>query len=409
MIKKQEIKSLIRECTSALIKEGYTKNRVSDYHRRWGRVTQYMEERSIRDYSADIGDDFMEVISKEHPSYREKYRRCVYFLSDYLSCGKVRKKIIPPVHYELSGAIGEVALKFIKSLIAMRRSKETVNIYQRALSYFIRHLSIRNVNVPSDITASDVLSFIASVQNCKQEMLRSVRLFCCYLYEQKIMKTDIEYVIGRNNYSVREKLPSVYEAEEIKQIEESVDRASDSGKRNYAMLLLATRLGLRASDIAGLQFKNLDWDRNIICFSQYKTDRIIELPLLSDLGEAIIEYVKYVRPVSNSQLIFLSLISPYRPVSRKSITIVVGRIVRASKVSINNRHHSAHAMRHTLASQLLRNGTALPVISETLGHANIQSTMEYLRIDFTELMNCTLDVPIVSNAFYTQKGGLFYE
>jgi integrase len=223
------------------------------------------------------------------------------------------------------------------------------------------------------------------------------------------MNTNVEYVIGRNNYPVREKLPSVYEAEEIKQIEESVDRSNHSGKRNYAMLLLATRLGLRASDIVGLRFNNLDWEKNIIHFSQYKTDRTIELPLLTDVGEAMITYIKYGRPVSDSQQIFLSVISPYRPVTQLTVTCAVERIIRASKVNINNRHFGAHAMRHTLASRLLRNGIALPVISETLGHANTQTTMEYLRIDYSRIMNCTLEVTMVSDTFYNQKGGVFYE
>jgi site-specific recombinase XerD len=409
MIKKQEIKSLVKECTAALRKEGYTEKCVSEYQRRWRRLFQYMEARSISDYSSEVGGFFMEEISKEYPSYRAGFRRCVYFLSDYLSCGQVRKRITPVVRHELPCAVGEAATRFIESLITMRRSKLTIYVYQRALSYFIRHLSIRNVANPSQITADDVLSFLASVKNCKQEMLRSIRLFCRYLYEQKIMDTNVEYVIGRNNYPKREKLPSVYEAEEIKLIEESPDRASHSGKRDYAMLLLATRLGLRASDIAGLQFNNLDWEQNIIRLSQYKTGRIIELPLLTDVGEAIIDYVKYGRPVSDSQQIFLSVISPYRPVNQITISCAVERIIRASNVSIGNRHFGAHAMRHTLASRLLGNGITLPVISETLGHTNTQTTMEYLRIDFNRLMNCTLNVTMVSDNFYTQKGGLFYE
>jgi integrase len=229
------------------------------------------------------------------------------------------------------------------------------------------------------------------------------------LYEQKYIDKNVEYVIGRNNYPKREKLPSVYSAAEIKQIEETVSQSSAVGKRDYAMLLLATRLGLRSSDIAGLTFENLDWNRNIICLTQYKTKKMIELPLLADVGEAVINYLKYARPVSGLQQVFLTVCNPYRTVNRLIINGAVSRTIIASGVDITGRKFGPHAMRHTLASQLLRNGTSLPVISETLGHTNTQVTMNYLRIDINNLMRCTLDVPLVSTSFYEQKGGMFYE
>ncbi|GHT58324.1 hypothetical protein AGMMS50239_02680 [Bacteroidia bacterium] len=85
------------------------------------------------------------------------------------------------------------------------------------------------------------------------------------------------------------------------------------------------------------------------------------------------------------------------------------RIMKDSGVNINKRKFGPHSMRHSLASQLLRNGVSLPVISETLGHEKTQITMEYLRIDLGNLLKCTLDAPVVNPEFYEQKGGVFYE
>ncbi|WP_417940467.1 tyrosine-type recombinase/integrase [Flagellimonas oceani] len=86
----------------------------------------------------------------------------------------------------------------------------------------------------------------------------------------------------------------------------------------------------------------------------------------------------------------------------------VSRTISASGVDLKGRKFGPHAMRHTLASRLLNNGTSLPVISETLGHSDTQATMNYLRIDMDNLMRCALDVPLVSTNFYEQKGGVFY-
>lgn len=370
-----------------------------------------MENHSITNFSVDVGERFIKdaAIKKWSGSYSRAIRRCVLVLSDYLSYGIVRSRIVPYVTYELTGEIGDVAKGFIESLAAMRRCKVTRSEHQRVLSYFIKHLNLKSRFKVSEICEEDVLSFLASSQNCKDKFLNTIRLFCRFLYEQKFIDRNIEYVIGRNNYPKREKLPSVYDAEEVKSIEDAVDQTSSVGKRDYAMLLLASRLGLRSSDIAGLRFANLDWDKNIIRLSQYKTRREIELPLLTDVGEAIINYVKYGRPKSHFQNVFLSACAPYRPVNRLIINGAISRIIKSSKVIIQNRKFGPHSMRHTLASQLLRNGIALPVISETLGHANTQTTMNYLRIDIKSLIRCALNVPIVHQGFYDQKGGVFYE
>ncbi len=408
----QNIRFLIKSCVAYLRDDGYSEARISDYQRFWENgIVRYMEIHSIINYSADVGERFIknEITPRGCGSYKRAIRRSVHVLSDYLSSGKVRKRIVPYVTHELTGEIGDIAKEFIESFAAMRRCKVTLSEHQRVLSYFIKHLILKSRFHVSEICEEDVLSFLASSQNCKDKFLNTMRLFCRYLYEQKFINRNIEYVIGRNNYPIREKLPSVYDAEEVKSIEDAADQASPVGKRDYAMLLLASRLGLRSSDIAGLQFANLDWDKNIIRLSQYKTKREIELPLLTDVGEAIINYVKYGRPKSYFQNVFLSACAPYRPVNRLIINGAISRIIKSSTVSIQNRKFGPHSMRHTLASQLLRNGITLPVISETLGHVNTQTTMNYLRIDIKNLIRCALNVPIVHQDFYDQKGGVFYE
>lgn len=134
------------------------------------------------------------------------------------------------------------------------------------------------------------------------------------------------------------------------------------GKRNYAVLLLATRLGLRASDIAGLSFDNLDWDNSLITLQRYKTGKEIELPLLTEVGEAIINYLKFGRSRSGSAHVFMSARAPYRSMTRAAVSNSVRQIIDASGVSIGQRKQGPHSMRHSLASRLLENSVSLPVI-----------------------------------------------
>lgn len=405
----KEIKSLIRDCVAFLREEGYCESRIKDYHRLWrDGIQRYMHRNSLSNYRNTIGENFLDGMPIMSASHMRAIRRSVHVLDDFLLYGKIRKRIVRYVNHELPGELGKVALEFIASQEKLRRSKLTINEHRRILSYFIAHLTLRSVGHVSDIGDDDVLTFISSAQNCKDKYLNTVRLFCRFLYQRKYIDRNVEYVIGRNSYPVREKLPSVYDADEINRIEHTVERSSAVGKRDYAMLLLTTRLGLRSSDIAGLTFGNLDWQRNLICLVQHKTKKIVELPLLAEVGEAIIDYLKYGRTLSHVQQVFLTAAAPYRPVNRMVINGAVSRTIMASGVDIKGRKFGPHAMRHTLASQLLRNGTSLPVISETLGHSDTQVTMNYLRIDINGLMQCALDVPLISMNFYEQKGGVFY-
>jgi integrase len=239
--------------------------------------------------------------------------------------------------------------------------------------------------------------------------IRTLRGFFKYLYDQHILDIDFSYAIPKDNYKKQAKLPSVYSQKEIETMIGSINRTNATGKRNYVIVLLAARLGLRASDIANLKFENLHWEECTIVLNQYKTGKKIELPILEEIGDAIIDYLRYGRPNSKETFVFLLSRSPYTPVQSGAITGIVHSCLVQAGINIENRKHGSHALRHSLAGILLEKGTILPVISEVLGHENTASTRYYLRIDLKSLRRCALEVPSVSNSFYDQKGGYFYE
>jgi integrase len=407
----QDIQFLIKTCSTWLGENGYSEARIRDYLRLWSTgIQKFMQERCITVYSPQVGRNFINLpLPFNSPTYRRAVRRSVAVLSDFLVHGRVHRRIVHRVNHELPGEIGDAAKAFIASQEELRRSMLTLNEHRRVLSYFIQHLSLKSVHQVSAINEEHVLAFLASAQNCRDKFLNTTRLFCRYLYACKLVDRDIEYVIGRNPLPSREKIPSVYDPDEVRQIEGVVDQSSPVGKRDYAILLLATRLGFRSSDIAGLRFGNLDWDNNLIRLTQYKTKQEVELPLLSDVGDAIINYLQYARPVSPEPNVFLSACAPFRPINRLIINGAISRTIKASKVDIRNRKFGPHAMRHSLATRLLSNGIPLPVISETLGHTSTQTTMKYLRVDINNLQRCAIEVPLVSQGFYQQNGGVFYE
>ena len=184
----------------------------------------------------------------------------------------------------------------------------------------------------------------------------------------------------------------------------SIDRSSPKGKRDYAMILITARLGLRATDVCCLTFENILWEHSLIVLKQQKTGEVIELPLLQEIGEAIIDYLKYGRSKSELPYIFLQVNCPYDRLYRSTLHSIVCFYLRRAGIKYEReKKHGPHALRHSLAGILLEKKTPVPIISEVLGHRSTESTRHYLRIDMNSLRECALEVPPVSPTFY--EGG----
>ena len=189
------------------------------------------------------------------------------------------------------------------------------------------------------------------------------------------------------------RIPSAYRKEEVQQLLNSVDRGNPKGKRDYAILLLASRLGMRAGDICALSFAHLKWSQNVIELLQGKTQEPVVLPLLPDIGSAIIEYLKYGRPETDSSTIFVRHTCPITPLTPPTLHSIVWHYLQRAGVHVpDGKKHGPHALRHSLASALLENNVPLPIISEVLGHTSTQTTTLYLKIDLPHLRQCALDV-----------------
>ena len=203
-------------------------------------------------------------------------------------------------------------------------------------------------------------------------------------------------VPASNTLRSREHLPTVWYDDDLQAILQCIDTMNPVGKRDYAMILLAVRLGLRGSDIKNLKFCDIDWDKATITVIQCKTKEPVALPLLDEVGWALIDYLRNSRPMSDKPYVFLALRAPYNPLSRENhLHQVLNKYIRRSGISITaDKSHGMHSMRHTLASKLLKQGTPLPVVSGILGHRDSNTTAEYLRVDIEQLCSCTLDLEV---------------
>ena len=172
----------------------------------------------------------------------------------------------------------------------------------------------------------------------------------------------------------------------------AIDRTTMIGKRDFAILLLAVRLGLRSIDIIRLKLDDIKWRTDSISIIQQKTLRRLEVPLLADVGNAIIDYLLSGRPESNSPYVFLRSQAPHINLSPHAglYNMVASRMEKAGIRQEKGERRGPHCLRHSLAARMLAEETPLPVISAVLGHANKESTKVYLSTDSGHLRHCAL-------------------
>lgn len=407
-----DINDLIKDCVDYLKQESYSSDRIRTYCSLWRNgLLFYMKNNHLSVYSTDVGKHYIASLlnNTSHTTQTREKIRSVYVLDDFITLGYVRKRRTIPISHPLEGEIGEQMQKHIQHLYYLRRSPITINrnkVYLYRFLIFLRHNGVENID---NITDKHIWGFLTSSGTNNHHVVSTLRVMFNFWSEQKITKKNLADYLVFYKASKREKIPSYYSLEEINLIENTVDRTNQLGKRDYAILLLASRLGLRAADIANLRFANLDWENNQIIIEQQKTGNQLTLPLLIDVGNAIIDYLKHSRRKSTSQYIFLKDKPPYPPINSTTVSSAISQIIIKSKVSIDSRRHGSHSMRHSLASNLLVSETPIPTITAILGHTTSESTKYYLKVDIKSLTKCALPVPSISEGFYNQKNGLFYE
>lgn len=375
-----------------------------------------MKQSSCNEYSMDVGQAFLSSsLGEKSPLHYTRSQknmvRSVKYLNEFHQLGEIT---IEPESEDFSSNIGIAIESYLLLLQQENRfSERTLHGNRFYMSKFIHYLNKEGVTGLEDINLRTVIQFLQSL-DVRHSAIRSgciTKLRCMfrYWYENEMIKVNLSGQMPKDVYKQQTRLPSVYTVSEIGKMLDAIDRAGSSGKRDYAVLMLLSRYGLRASDICQLKFENIRWDENKIVIEQYKTGNHLELPLLKDAGEAIIDYLKYGRRQSTLPNVFLREKSPYGAMSSATIYDAVKKAMRFAGIKVDGRRRGSHVFRHSLASLLLKEQSVLPVISGVLGHASTASTRMYMRVDMESLKKCALEVPPVDTNFYTQGGGCFYE
>lgn len=223
-------------------------------------------------------------------------------------------------------------------------------------------------------------------------LVTALRSFLRHLLQAGLIQTELAACVPAVATWSLSEVPKYLSPDQVQKVLEGCDRNRAGGKRNYAILLLLARLGLRASEVVALTLDDLDWEAGVITIHG-KGQRVDQLPLPIDVGEAIAEYVRLARPACGTcRRVFIRNQAPWVGLANSiAICSLVDQALRQAGVESIRR--GSHVFRHSLATRMINSGSSLPEIGEVLRHRRPDTTRIYAKVDLTSLRTLALPWP----------------
>lgn len=237
----------------------------------------------------------------------------------------------------------------------------------------------------ADLNANDVAGFVSAslpmmTRKTAQMTACALRSFLRFLHDQQMVEVEFADAIPAVLHRRLSGLPQPLAPAQVDALLAVCDRRTSVGRRDYAVITVFHRLGLRRAEVAGLRLEDLDWQAGTLLIHG-KGDRVDRLPLPIDVGEAMVEYLHHARPRSASRAVFLRARAPFTEMAPASVSCIVGRA--AQRAGLGTIH--AHRLRHTTASRTLNAGASLEEVAHLLRHASASTTAIYAKTDHTRL------------------------
>lgn len=376
------------------------------YKRQWKMLQEFAQSRSEVYYTEKLGIDFVEkkfnILQKDFEGSLKRSEvhklRVIRMLGDYQLHGSVLRRYYKHKEILHNQYFIDVISSFKRYCIDKEYSTVTKGHYTKQSERFLDYCDSHGLTSCKEINLTLINNYIKTLAGYAYKtvelQLCSLRSFFRYLHLNYMTDADYSLKIPMIQSRKQTRIPSVWSVDDLKKLISAIDRGNPMGKRDYAMILLACRLGLRVTDIKKLTFDNFHWDDNQLVFVQSKTRTTISLPLVKDVGWAVIDYLKYGRPKVNTDCVFVRHIAPFLPFSEDDhLHQMIVKYMKLAHIPISSKRRvGMHSLRHTLASLLLENNTPLPTISDVLGHVDTDSTAIYLKVDIKKLKECPLNI-----------------
>lgn len=379
------------ELTQQLERLGYaaiTVVRLTEVARR---LSQHLQERDVRaeDLSVAVINDALAVVARTADGVWGQHPRSVSWLIDCLTEVGAMPAGEPPI---ASWRGRELVERFRTYLLEERGLLEdTVEIYVRAaVEPFLQEYQDRSLDT---LDAGDVTRFVT--RRCRNlsyawssHTVTGLRSFLGFALLEGLTERPLAAAVPSVARWSGAALPRFLTRRQVEAILATCDRRRAIGRRNYAILVLLTRLGLRSAEVSALCLEDIDWRSGEVTV-RGKGNTEERLPLPVDVGEAIAAYLKRGRPRRPEREVFLRAVAPLRGLTSGG----VAEVVRTASERAGVGSFGPHRLRHTAATEMLRLGGSLAEVAEVLRHRNIATTAGYAKVDHLALRELAMQWP----------------
>lgn len=385
-------KSRIDQIGGRLVQQRYLDDAIRHHLHEWLRFIRDVDQSTLG-HPPSLTDDAVRTYLAgrargKSASLGRFVRASVRMFLESDETGHCRRRVGTAVRHVPSWFADTLAryLEFVRQHRGL--AARTVRRYVRTLSAFARHLDQAGTTQLEAITPRHVREFYENAPGGRPRRSygSSLRAFFRWASSQTSLSIALADAVPRPREYRLATLPDVLTETEAERIVATADRSTPVGRRDYAVLLLAARYGLRPCDIRQLTLDHIDWRRARIDLRQAKTGRPLVLPLLAEVADALSAYLRDGRPRSASRAIFVRHKAPFEPfVAENNLSTIMRAALRRAGLADRPGRRGLYLFRHTLATRLLAAGHPLKTIADVLGHASSETTYGYTRVELDGL------------------------
>lgn len=384
---------LMEQVLIQLKDQGYMDSTITVYRRFYNRVNSYLNQMNTDIYTKAIGDSFLSTLNVSETTF-VSYKCAIRRLNDYIDGLPYRCHHGNPCDcvVDIYAPVLDEYLKYCKGI---NNKPATIHAKEKSCVIFLNCLESHGCSTLSELSPELVSQALLRFDNKDNYAL--IRLFLRYLFEEDYIKSDFSGIVPR--YKRKQVLPTIYSPEEIRKIEYSIDTESITGKRNLAIIRLATRMGLRSGDIAKLKWSEIDFSTGYISIIQEKTGNPWIMQMPQEVYESLFNYKKEDQSHRNDDYVFHSLSAPYGRITTSIIRHAVTNSFVAAGIDITEKKHGPHTFRASLASSMVNEGTSYETVRRILGHSDPDMIKHYARTDIENLRMCAIEPPLPTGLF----------
>lgn len=402
---KVSLQELIINLLAYLLKMGYSQKTVEKLQAYYVVFMKYAVKKGVVYFDLDFGKQYL----KEHfnhewnehgnlGSKESNLQHQIRMLDEFQQYGEIHtfkkiKRVYHIPHFrELHRHYSDYCQKNGLKQVTIQGKLHVLN---RMFEYFENQGITRTMQLKAEHFYGFMEQNIGHSVTTKQHYLYIIRDFIKFMANKKLCNEKLTSLFSVITVNGKNAYPSYFKKDDVVKILQSVDTSYPVGKREYLILLLAAQLGLRTSDISSLKLQNVDLPNNRISFTASKTGKLQEFDLSPELFYAFADYIKNARRKCDFDNLFITNYGVIRPFKTNNFHRCVAKNIRKAGVELPvGQKRGLHALRASLATNMLESGTNLPTISNILGHSSLRTSKHYIKVDIEGLRRMALEVPV---------------